>query len=159
MEDLLDELGVTDRDAEDGPEDEGEPDEPEETARLDDVWSGMGLPAEIREEWTLGAEAGGGVGRLFHDVETYKVHDGPTKEAPMLGTLKPIRRGSADENVAIHCRLHGCSKLVRLGDMPSPCAVLEWFRVGKDLPVGSASKSSHMQLWPKKAKAKAKASA
>ena len=112
------------------------------------------LPPEAEREWESIAQeareaeaavvAAAAAAMPVHDPRTSQVNIGDRT----IGRIKPMKEGTPGAAVTVYCRLHGCSKIVRPHKMPSHDSVLDWFRLGSDMPSGAEHKCAHLRLWP-----------
>ena len=84
---------------------------------------------------------------LVPRLENFKVLDYDAAETE-LGRIRPMHEGTTKACMSIYCRLHKCSKLIRMHRCPPTSAILDWFEAGKVLGWGSDHKAAHLRLFP-----------
>ena len=66
----------------------------------------------------------------------------------ILGRIKPLRVGTAQEAVSVYCRLHQCAPpLKRLCQALPQRKALAWLLEGLEMPDGKSGQAEHMALW------------
>ena len=84
------------------------------------------------------------------DPESRIVFDTAVNPECDVGSIRLVSQWGSrkDPSFAVHCKLHGCRRIVAMSSAPNNGQLLEWFREGRDLPPGVHGRQAHLALWP-----------
>ena len=112
------------------------------------VGAGHEVPDTTEQERNEAEVAAAHNEAVFFDDATYQVHEGFDNTGGIIGRIKPTKINTPGEVIACYCRMHTCSKIVRVRQAPSQAQILAWFSAGRHVPNGKAHRAAHMRLWP-----------